>query len=105
VPTKTTDLAKGQVGYFNLLAENTSDFNSISTDDMDLQSVNNENPALVVLEYSDALSRHNANVLNFFLCFSLSTSIILSNQTPDLAKHQTSSFLFIMELGKICHNH
>jgi hypothetical protein len=32
VPTKTTDLAKG--GYFNLLSENTSDFNSISTDNV-----------------------------------------------------------------------
>jgi hypothetical protein len=69
VPSKTTDLAKGQGGYFNLQAENTSDFNSISTVDMDLQSVNNENRASLVLEYSDALSRQSANVLNFFLCF------------------------------------
>jgi hypothetical protein len=45
VPTKITmtNLAKGQYGYFNLQAENTTDFNSISTDDMDCQSVNNEN--------------------------------------------------------------
>jgi hypothetical protein len=28
--------------YFNLQAENTTDFNSILTDDMDRQSVNNE---------------------------------------------------------------
>jgi hypothetical protein len=39
---KTTDLAKGQRGYFNLQAENSTDFNSISTDDMDRPFVNNE---------------------------------------------------------------
>jgi hypothetical protein len=39
---KTTSLAKGQRGYFNLQAENTTDLNSISTDDMDRQSINNE---------------------------------------------------------------
>jgi hypothetical protein len=35
---------KGQGGYFNLQDENTTDFNSISTNDMYRQSVNNENP-------------------------------------------------------------
>jgi hypothetical protein len=39
VPTKTTHLANGQEGYLNLQAENTTDFNSISTDDMNRQSV------------------------------------------------------------------
>jgi hypothetical protein len=33
VPMKTTDFAKGQGGYFNLQAKNTTDFNSISIDD------------------------------------------------------------------------
>jgi hypothetical protein len=42
IPMKITDLPKGQVGYFNLPAQKTNNFNSISTDDMDLQSVNNE---------------------------------------------------------------
>jgi hypothetical protein len=28
LPMKTTDLAKGQGGYFNLQAENTTDFNT-----------------------------------------------------------------------------
>jgi hypothetical protein len=41
VPMKTTDLAKGD---FYLQAGNTTDFNSISTNDMDRQSVNNEIP-------------------------------------------------------------
>jgi hypothetical protein len=44
VPMKTTDLAKGQGGYFNVQAENTN-FISISSDDIDRQSVSNENPA------------------------------------------------------------
>jgi hypothetical protein len=44
VPTQTTDLSKGQGRYFNVLAENTTDFNSISTNDIDRQSVDNENP-------------------------------------------------------------
>jgi hypothetical protein len=35
VPTKTTNLDNGQGEYFNLQAENTTDFYSISTDDMD----------------------------------------------------------------------
>jgi hypothetical protein len=33
VPTKTTDLAKGQGWYFYSQAENTTYFNSISNDD------------------------------------------------------------------------
>jgi hypothetical protein len=41
VPTKTTGLAKGQGRYFNVQAENATDFNSISTDDTDCHSVNN----------------------------------------------------------------
>jgi hypothetical protein len=43
---KTTNLAKGQglYMYFILQAENTADSNSISNDDKDFQSVNNENP-------------------------------------------------------------
>jgi hypothetical protein len=44
VPMKTANLAKGQGEYLNLQAKNTTDLNSISTDDMDCQSVNNENP-------------------------------------------------------------
>jgi hypothetical protein len=46
VSTKTADLAKGQEGYFNLPTESTTNFNSISTNDMVRQSViiNNENP-------------------------------------------------------------
>jgi hypothetical protein len=40
---KKADLANGQVGYLNLKAENTTDFNSISIDDMDCQFVNNLN--------------------------------------------------------------
>jgi hypothetical protein len=36
---KTTDMAKGQEGYFNLQTGNTTNHNSISTDDMDRQSV------------------------------------------------------------------
>jgi hypothetical protein len=44
VPMKTTDLAKGQGEYFNLQAENTTNFNSFSTAGMDCQSVNYENP-------------------------------------------------------------
>jgi hypothetical protein len=43
--TKTTDFTKGQGEYCDIQAENTTDFNSISTDDMDLQSVNKENHA------------------------------------------------------------
>jgi hypothetical protein len=46
VPLKTTDLGKSQRRYFNLQTKNTSDFNSISTNDMDRQSVNNEKLAL-----------------------------------------------------------
>jgi hypothetical protein len=41
MPMKTTYLAKDQVKYFNLLAGNST---SISLDNMDPQSVNNENP-------------------------------------------------------------
>jgi hypothetical protein len=44
VLTKTTNLAKG---YFYLQTENTTDSNSISTDDMDRQSVTYESPAIV----------------------------------------------------------
>jgi hypothetical protein len=44
VPMKATDLAKGQGRYFQQQAENKTDFNSISTNDMDRQSFNNENP-------------------------------------------------------------
>jgi hypothetical protein len=48
VSAKTTDLAKGQgyIMYFNLQAENTTDSKSISNDNMDRQSVNNENPEI-----------------------------------------------------------
>jgi hypothetical protein len=46
VPSKITNLAKDQGGYFNLQAENTTNFNSISTNGKDHQSVNNENPVL-----------------------------------------------------------
>jgi hypothetical protein len=46
VTTKTTNLAKGQGGYFNTQAENTTDFNSIFTDDMDRQSFDNVNPVI-----------------------------------------------------------
>jgi hypothetical protein len=42
VPTKTTDLTKNQGGCFNQQVDNTA--NSILTEDMDHQSVNNENP-------------------------------------------------------------
>jgi hypothetical protein len=46
VPAKTTILDNGQEGYFSLQTENTTDVNSISTDDMNCQYVNNEkNPA------------------------------------------------------------
>jgi hypothetical protein len=38
---KNNRLDNGQGRYFNLQAENTTDFNSISTHDMDCQSVNN----------------------------------------------------------------
>jgi hypothetical protein len=41
---KTTHLAKGKGGYLNIQAENTTDFSSISTDDMDRQSVKIESP-------------------------------------------------------------
>jgi hypothetical protein len=44
VQTKTTDLGKGQGGHLNLQEENTTNFNSISTDNKYCQSVNNENP-------------------------------------------------------------
>jgi hypothetical protein len=44
VPTKTNYSAKSQGEYLNLQAENTTDFHSISNDDMDRQSVNDENP-------------------------------------------------------------
>jgi hypothetical protein len=40
VPTKTTNLAKCQWGYFNLQAENTTNLNSILADDMDRQYFN-----------------------------------------------------------------
>jgi hypothetical protein len=39
VPTTTTDLSKGQEGYCNRQAENTTDFNSFSTDNMAGKSV------------------------------------------------------------------
>jgi hypothetical protein len=42
---KVTDFAKGQEEHFDLEADNTTDFNSISTNDIDGQSVNNENLA------------------------------------------------------------
>jgi hypothetical protein len=42
VLTKTANLANDQSRYFNLPAENTTDFYGISTDDMDHQSVNDE---------------------------------------------------------------
>jgi hypothetical protein len=38
-PTKAADLAKGIGLYFNLQAENSTDFKSTLTDDMDCQSV------------------------------------------------------------------
>jgi hypothetical protein len=41
VPTKNSRF--GQGGYFNLQVENTPDLNSISTNDMDRQSINKEN--------------------------------------------------------------
>jgi hypothetical protein len=41
---KSDNLAKGQEGYLNLQVENTINFNSILTDDMDRQSVHNESP-------------------------------------------------------------
>jgi hypothetical protein len=44
---KTTHLTKGQGGYFNLQAQNTTYLNSISTNDMHHQSVINENLAHV----------------------------------------------------------
>jgi hypothetical protein len=44
VQTIITDLAQNQGGYFNKQEENTTNFNSISTDHMDCQSANNENP-------------------------------------------------------------
>jgi hypothetical protein len=37
----------GSCGCFNIQAENTTNFDSISTDDMDLQSVNNKNPVQI----------------------------------------------------------
>jgi hypothetical protein len=40
---KQPNLTNGHRGYFNLQAENTTYFNSISEDDKDRQSVNNEN--------------------------------------------------------------
>jgi hypothetical protein len=40
VPKKTTDFAKGHGYYLNIQSENTTDL----TDDVDRQSVNNENP-------------------------------------------------------------
>jgi hypothetical protein len=33
---KTTHLAEGQRGFYNIKAENTTDLNRISTDDMEL---------------------------------------------------------------------
>jgi hypothetical protein len=43
---RKTDLAKSQGGYFDLHAENTIDFNSILTDNVDRQSINNESPVI-----------------------------------------------------------
>jgi hypothetical protein len=47
VPTKTTYWTNGQGGHFNLQAENTTNFNTISNNHMDQQTVNNENLSTV----------------------------------------------------------
>jgi hypothetical protein len=62
VPTKTTDLAKGQKEYFNIQAENTTDVNSISANDMKRQSVINENS----LDYDDGAVINNHRTSMFF---------------------------------------
>jgi hypothetical protein len=49
---KTTDFAEGQGWYFNVEDENTTDFNSIFTDGLNCQSVNNENLLLVKIDYT-----------------------------------------------------
>jgi hypothetical protein len=47
VLTKSIKLPKGQGQYFILQAENTTNFNSIFTNDMGPQSVNKENPVYI----------------------------------------------------------
>jgi hypothetical protein len=45
VATKTNNLTMRQGGHYDLQAENTTNYNSISTDDMVHQSADYENPA------------------------------------------------------------